>query len=69
MAKQKYAEKTIDELRDEENQLKTELFNMRLRNTTKELENTSKIRAARKDLARVLTRIRQLEIEATGAEK
>ena len=62
--KKRYLELTTDELRDEENELRTALFNLRLQNTTKELENSTKLRDTRRDLARVLTAIRQKEIAA-----
>lgn len=58
---------SIDEMRNEESELRTALFNMRLGNTTKELANTSKIKATRRDLARLLTTIRQKEL-ATAAK-
>jgi large subunit ribosomal protein L29 len=51
----KYREMTLDELEDQVDQLRTELFNMRVGNTTKELQNTSRIKLARRDLARALT--------------
>lgn len=51
----KYAGMTLEELENEENELRTALFNLRLGNTTKELENTAQIRATKRDLARVLT--------------
>lgn len=60
----KYQEMSLDELQNEESELRTALFNQRVKNTTKELENTSQIRETRRDLARVKTRIRQMELEA-----
>lgn len=66
--KNKYRDMTDEELQNEENQLRTDLFNLRLQNTTKELENTTRIRGARRDLARVLTSLKQRAIEsAKGA--
>lgn len=62
--KSRYREMSIEELEHEENELRTALFNLRLGNTTKELENTSRIPRARRDLARVLTFIRQKELIA-----
>lgn len=53
--KNKYADMSVDELLHEENELRTALFNLRLKNTTKELENTAQIKGAKRDLARVLT--------------
>lgn len=66
--KTRYPEMSPEELRNEENQLRTALFNLRLGNTTKELEDTSKIRATRRDLARVMTALRQKEIAAQGTK-
>lgn len=65
----KYEDMSIDELRNEESQLRTDLFNQRVKNTTKELQNTAQIRQTRRELARVLTRIRQLELKTAGAGK
>lgn len=55
----KFAEMNLDELRNEENELRTALFNLRLGNTTKELENTERLRQTRRDLARVMTELTQ----------
>jgi len=56
MAKKiKYLDMTIDELLNAESELRTELFNFRVQNTTKALENTSRIGKSKKDLARLLT--------------
>jgi large subunit ribosomal protein L29 len=51
----KYREMSVEELLDQVDQLRTELFNLRVGNTTKELQNTAKIRMARRELARTLT--------------
>lgn len=56
--KSEYGEMSIEELRDQENQLRTALFNLRVKATTKTLENPSQIRATRRDLARVMTALR-----------
>jgi large subunit ribosomal protein L29 len=50
-----YREMSVAELEDQIDQLRTELFNLRLGNTTKELQNPARISGARRDLARVLT--------------
>lgn len=54
-----YRNMSIDELEDQLDQLRTELFNLRVGNTTKELQDTSRIRATRRELARVLTVMNQ----------
>lgn len=46
---------TIDELRQEEQSLRKELFNLRFQRSTGEIENPQRIRHVRKDIARVLT--------------
>lgn len=65
--KKQYPDMTVDQLRDEENEIRTAMFNLRLGNTTKELENTAIIRSTRRELARVLTAIRAKQIEAAAA--
>lgn len=55
----KYREMTVDELLNEENEIRTALFNLRVGSTTKELENTARLRSTKRDLARILTMIRE----------
>ena len=52
-------ESTLEELRDKEIELAQQLFNLRLQKVTGQLENPSKVKVAKKDLARVLTVIRE----------
>jgi large subunit ribosomal protein L29 len=52
-------DQTVEELRDKERDLSDQLFALRLQKVTGQLENPSKIRAARRDLARVLTVLRE----------
>ena len=47
--------KTPDQLRDELASLKKESFNLRFQQATGQLENTSRMRSAKRDVARVLT--------------
>jgi large subunit ribosomal protein L29 len=51
----KYREQTAEDLEEQVDQIRTELFNMRVGNTTKELQDSSKIGRTRRELARVLT--------------
>ena len=44
--------------------LKKDLFNLRLQHATNQLENPMRIQAVKKDIARVSTVLRQLELEA-----
>ncbi len=46
---------TFEELRQEEINLRKELFNLRFQKVTGEIENPMRIRQVRKDIARVLT--------------
>lgn len=46
---------TIDELTRREQELRRELFNLRFQKATGEIENPMRIRAVKKDIARVLT--------------
>lgn len=48
-------DKTPDQLRDELAQMKKESFNLRFQQATGQMENTSGIRAARRNAARVKT--------------
>ena len=52
-------EKTGDELMQKEKELAEQLFVLRLQNATRRLEKPSKIVQARRDLARVLTVLRE----------
>ena len=58
-------EQTVEELRDKETALAEQLFALRLQKVTGQLENPSKIRLARRDLARVLTVLREKEAAAS----
>ena len=56
-------EKTTEELREKEIELAEQAFALRLQKVTGQLENPSKLRAVRKDMARVLTVIRERQGE------
>jgi large subunit ribosomal protein L29 len=47
-------------------ELRQELFNLRFQYATRRLTNTARIREERRDIARLLTRQRQLELHAAG---
>ena len=51
--------KSVDELQKELVAAKKELFNLRLQNATNQLENTSRIKEVRKNIARIQTLIAQ----------
>jgi large subunit ribosomal protein L29 len=48
-----------EELRAKEEELTRELFNLRFRHASGQLENTGRLREARKALARIKTSLRQ----------
>lgn len=51
-----------EELVEHARELRQELFNLRFRRTTQQLDNPLRIRTARKDLARTLTVLRELDL-------
>ena len=63
MKTNKYVEglnaKTAAELNEELVAAKTELFNMRFQNATNQLDNTSRIKEVRRNIARIQTVITQ----------
>ncbi|MGB5161753.1 MAG: 50S ribosomal protein L29 [Thermoanaerobaculia bacterium] len=52
-------EQTVEELRDREKELAEKLFALRLQRVTGQLESPAKMRQAKRDLARVLTVLRE----------
>ena len=46
---------TVDQLDDEALKLKREQFNLRFQRATNQLENTARVRAVRRDIARLKT--------------
>ena len=57
--------KSVDELAQALVEAKKELFNLRLQNATNQLENTSRIKEVRKNIARIQTVITE---KANAAE-
>jgi large subunit ribosomal protein L29 len=53
---------TIDQLDDEVLKLKKEQFNLRFQRATGQLENTSRVRVIRRDIARIKTIARQKRV-------
>lgn len=54
-------EMTPDEIRERVAELREELFNLRFRNSMKQLDNPLKIRESRREMARLLTVLREKE--------
>ncbi len=57
------------ELLERLDEAKEELFNLRFQLATNQLDNTARIRATKKDIARILTVMREQEIEAWRAQQ
>ena len=59
---------TTEELVEALAEAKEELFNLRFQLATNQLDNTARIKAVKKDIARILTEMRRQEIEAWQAQ-
>ena len=57
---------TVDEIQTRVAELREELFNLRFRNSMKQLDNPLKIRTSRREMSRLLTVLREKE-RSTGA--
>ena len=60
-------EMSVEELQTKLTELKEELFNLRFQLAVNQLENSSRIGAVKKDIARVSTILRQRELSGTEA--
>ena len=58
---------TVDQIDDEVLKLKKEQFNLRFQRATGQLENTSRVRQVRRDIARLKTIMRQKRVGAVPA--
>jgi len=52
------------ELQDKLNDLKEELFNLRFQHAVNQLDNPMRIKAVKKDIARIMTMIGELDAKA-----
>lgn len=55
----------IDEIAPELTRLRKELYALRAKSVTEKVEDTTRFGGLKRDIARVLTRKRQIELEAT----
>ncbi len=55
---------TVDEITARLTELREELFNLRFRNSMKQLDNPLKIRTSRREMSRLLTVLREKERSA-----
>ncbi len=62
MKANKVREMNAEELRVKLNDLKKELFNLKFQHATNQLDNPQRIPAVKKDIARVNTILRELEL-------
>ncbi len=60
-------EMTVEELRGKETELRRELFNLRFQAARGEIENPLRIRIVRKDIARLMTVIKEKGTVAQNA--
>ncbi len=67
MKAQDLRNRTVDELREELRNLKKESFNLRFQGASGDLQNTDRVKQARRDTARVLTVLNEFEKGAEGA--
>jgi large subunit ribosomal protein L29 len=66
MDAQEMKTKTPDQLRDSLVALKKEAFNLRFQQATGQLENTARMRAVRRDVARIKTVLNQKAAQAAA---
>ena len=66
MNAQELRDKTPDQLRDELANLKKEAFNLRFQQATGAMENTSRMRSVRRDVARVMTVLNEKAAQAAA---
>ena len=59
---------TVDQMDDEVLKLKKEQFNLRFQRATGQLENTSRVREVRRDIARLKTIVRQKRAPKAAAK-
>jgi large subunit ribosomal protein L29 len=67
MAREKasrFREMSVDEITTRVAELREEMFNLRFRNTMKQLDNPLKIRESRREMARLLTVLKEKESAA-----
>ena len=57
-------EMTVEELNTKLKQLKEELFNLRFRHAIGQLENPASLKTCKKDIAKIMTILREREIAA-----
>ncbi|MEI9900450.1 MAG: 50S ribosomal protein L29 [Hyphomicrobium sp.] len=69
MSAEAFRDLTLDQLDDQLHKLKKEQFNLRFQRASGQLENTSRVRTVRRDIARLLTVARQKRAGGTKSAK
>ena len=59
MKASQFRDQTVEELKDRERELSEQLFALRLQKVTGQLEKPARVREVRRDLARVMTVLRE----------
>jgi large subunit ribosomal protein L29 len=59
--------KTVDQLKDELTGLQKEAFNLRFQRVSGQLENTARVRAVRRDIARIKTILSEKTAQAASS--
>ena len=55
---------SVDEMNEQLVSLKEELFNLRFQHAVNQLDNTARLKAVKKDIARIKTTLREAELAA-----
>lgn len=56
-------EKTVSELNEKLTELKAELFNLRFQHAINQLDNPTRLKVVKKDIARIKTVLREIELK------
>lgn len=68
MKAKEFREKSVTELYEQLKDLKQELFHLRFQHAINQLDNPMRIKAVKRDIARVKTIIREHELKSGSAE-
>ena len=64
--KKELADKSLEELKKEEQELKAQLFKLRFQHATSQIANPMELNTLKKDIARVKTFIREKELASAS---
>lgn len=66
--REKIRDMSLEELKNEEQELKAQLFRLRFKGATSPVDNPVQVRYIKRDIARVKTVIREKELAAAGGQ-